>query len=100
MYVTASDHPYEFWEQLDVDEHLLLIPVRHVTSMSELTAAERKDFIDIMCDYESRGYSVYSRAPTNIIRTVAHIHTHFIKTSGQEPRVTLVSQRPYFIARW
>ncbi len=100
MMVTANSFPYEFWEQLHIAEHLLLVPIRHVTTMDGLTPEERKDFIDLMCAYESQGYSVYSRSPDNIIRSVAHIHTHLIKTSGKKPKVWLTLKKPYLLARW
>jgi diadenosine tetraphosphate (Ap4A) HIT family hydrolase len=78
----------------------MVFPVRHVTSMIDLTAAERKDFMDIICDYESKGYSVYSRAPSTIARTVPHIHTHLIKVANEAPRIYLALRKPYSIVRW
>lgn len=100
MYVTNAMYPYDFWEYMPVTEHLMVFPVRHVTSMRDLTAAERKDFVDIICEYESTGYSVYSRAPSNVARSVGHIHTHLIKMTNQPPRIYLTMRKPYTIVRW
>lgn len=100
MYVTANQYPYDFWEQLAVSEHLLLVPIRHITTMADLTEKERKEYTDIVCSYEASGYDVYTRAPTSQIRSVMHIHTHLIKTSGRQSRGFLTIIKPYFLVRW
>jgi diadenosine tetraphosphate (Ap4A) HIT family hydrolase len=100
MYVTANQYPYDFWEQLAVSEHLLLVPNRHITTMEDLTEAERKEYTDIVCRYEAIGYDVYTRAPNSQIRSVMHIHTHLIKTRGRGSRAYLNIRKPYFLTRW
>ncbi len=93
--VIKNIFPYELWEGFKAADHLLLIPKRHVGSLSELTAAERKDIMDLYCAYESQGYNVYSRAPGSEARTHAHVHTHFIKIGGQSAEHITFTKTPY-----
>jgi diadenosine tetraphosphate (Ap4A) HIT family hydrolase len=74
-----NEFPYYFWESRRVSQHLLLVPKRHILSISELTADEWADFQQILTQYEPQGFSIYARAPANPQRTQVHQHTHLIK---------------------
>lgn len=94
-------YPYDFWEFRDVTEHLMVIPKRHVGSLSELTAAERHDLMDIFCEYEAQGYNVYARPINSVQRSIPlHQHTHFIKTGSQQARGALYLAKPYFVQKF
>lgn len=96
-YIVPNLTKYDLWELYEVTEHLLLVPKRHVKSLNELTAAERTDLMDCMCDYESRGYSIYARGVGFVKRSVEHQHTHLIKTTNRTPRASIFIQHPYFL---
>lgn len=93
--VIQNIFPYEIWEGFKATEHLLLIPKRHVSSLNELTAAERKDIMDLYCAYEGQGYNVYGRAPGSEARTHAHVHTHFIKIDTMAAQTMTFTKTPY-----
>jgi diadenosine tetraphosphate (Ap4A) HIT family hydrolase len=100
MQVVTNSFPYDVWEQVPVKEHLMLIPRRHVAALAELTADERHEYMDLVCAYEAKGYSVYTRAPRNAIRTVAHLHTHLIRLDACEPHGFISIEKPYILVRW
>lgn len=97
MQVIKNMFPYSIWEHLNVEEHLLLVPKRHLSNMADLTSAERTDFMSIVCEFESEGYSNYTRSQHSVSRSLPHIHTHLIKTGTKIPRVSIAIKKPYFI---
>ncbi len=100
MQVVSNMFPYHVWEHLDVVDHLLIVPKRHISSMADLTPSERKDMINIFCEYEAEGYSNYTRAPQAVSRSLPHIHTHLIKSGTKKPRFSLVMRKPYILIKF
>jgi len=86
---------YDTWDGYKVTEHLMLLPKRHVVSIAELTQPERAEYIDILCDYEAKGYSIYSRAPSSGARSHIHVHTHLIKITGAIAHRIEYIKKPY-----
>jgi len=80
--VLRNDFPYHEWDNFTVDDHLMAVPVRHVGSFDEFTEDEARNFFETIKKYEANHYSLYSRAPSNLARSVAHLHTHLIKPIG------------------
>lgn len=100
MSIIGNMFPYDYWEHSDVEDHLMIIPKRHVLTMADLTTQERKELMDLTCDYESRGYNIYTRAPKSNVRSVSHIHTHLIKlkTTGRRHKLfSLWLDKPYIL---
>lgn len=97
MRVFPNKFPYEYWDNRGVVEHLLLVPTRHVESLSELTDTEKVEAMNLMARYEAEGYSVYWRSKTNTARSVSHQHTHLIKVDNVSPHLAVYSQKPYFV---
>lgn len=96
--VIKSTYPYSLWESRTVIEHNLIVPKRHQGSMADLTAAERKDIMTLMAQYEKNGYDVYARGTNSVQRTIPlHQHTHLFKTSRKQARLVWFSQKPYFL---
>lgn len=79
--VVRNRFPYAMWDNHLVDDHLMLIPKRHVHDLKEFTAEERNDFMNAMIEFDERGYCIWLRDQTAKGRSVSHQHTHFIKTS-------------------
>src|SRR5262245_17333500 len=71
--IISNMFPYRLWEHLDVTDHLLVVPKRHINSLRALTVAERKELMDIFCEYEPLGYSNYTRPPGTVARSLPHI---------------------------
>ena len=85
----------------EVTDHLLLIPKRHAKSLAELNSKERTDHINIMAEYEAKGYNIYARGANSIMRSVAkHQHTHLIKIkNGKKAWFSLFLRKPYLLIR-
>lgn len=91
---------YDQWEMSRVLDHLLVVPKRHVLHLNELQAAERADIMDILADYEgTKHYEIYARSPISATRSVAHQHTHLIKTDHKPGRALLFLRKPYIVWR-
>jgi diadenosine tetraphosphate (Ap4A) HIT family hydrolase len=90
---------YDLWELRTVTDHLLVIPKRHVSSLSELTPTERIDIMNVIADYEGGGYNVYARAANSPQKSVGHQHTHLIKTETHQGRLMLYLKKPYLLIR-
>lgn len=99
-YVIPNRTFYDHWETRRVTDHRMIIPKRHVLHLGELNADERKDVIDLMAEYESRGYQVYARSPDSVSRSIPHQHTHLIKTEHKDHRIMFFMRRPYILWLW
>lgn len=80
MNVIRNLFPYAVWDSAVVEDHLMIVPARHVLSLDEYTDGEGLDFLALVRRYEAAGYAIYSRAPQSLSRSVGHVHTHLIKT--------------------
>jgi diadenosine tetraphosphate (Ap4A) HIT family hydrolase len=87
--------PYSVWDSQTVVDHLNLAPVAHTDTLSDLSPAAAKEYVDIISDYESRGYSIYARAPGSVAKSIKHQHTHLIKLSGRKIKFLLYLNQPY-----
>ncbi len=76
--VIKNHYPYAVWDDLPVSQHLMIVPNRHISKLSELEPHERTEYVRLLTEYEDAGYSIYSRAARNVARSIAHQHTHFI----------------------
>ncbi|HEX6462094.1 MAG TPA: hypothetical protein VFZ58_02340 [Candidatus Saccharimonadales bacterium] len=86
---------YDLWDLQGVTDHLMVLPKRHVSSLAELNETERLDLINLIAEYESKGYSVYARAPLSPTRSQPHQHTHLIKTNKKLVRASFYISKPY-----
>lgn len=93
--VVKNGFPYDFWEFMNVLDHLMVIPKRHILSIAELNDKERSEWVSLVADYESHGYNIYLREKENTTKSVPHQHTHLIKTSNKKASFYVYSRRPY-----
>ena len=77
--VISNLFPYHTWDMQIVHDHLLIVPLRHVTQFTEFSPSEAAEFLGLVAKYEADGYSMYSRAASNATRTIPHHHTHLLK---------------------
>jgi diadenosine tetraphosphate (Ap4A) HIT family hydrolase len=99
IYIVPNLTQYDLWELHDVEDHLLVIPKRHVEALEDLTSAERLAIIDQAAEYEAKGYNIYARGTGFIKRSVKHQHTHLIKVSNKKPKFSLFLQSPYYLLK-
>ena len=90
FHLIYNKFPYQWWDLQSVKHHYLLVPKRHVESLHELNKAERQEHADITADYAQKGFSVYTRATSNPIKSVPHLHTHLIKGGGRKTRSKII----------
>ncbi len=89
--------PFDTWDSFEVMAHELLIPKRHVTGLNALTAPERKELMDLMCEADRAGYNILGRHDGNAAKTVAHQHTHLIKTAGKPITHLVYIRKPHML---
>ncbi len=97
MVVTKNIFPYQYWEFMDVVDHLMIVPKRHVLSIAEFSDQEKLEAMELFADYEERGYNLYARSVENNMKSIPHQHTHLIKTEGSTARAGIFSKKPYFV---
>lgn len=92
--------PYDIWEYHDVIDHLMVVPKRHVRSLSELEDAELLEIMKLLAEFEAKDYNIYARSIDSLHRTVvAHQHTHLIKLDGKSPKLSVFVNKPYFLLK-
>lgn len=92
--VIRNIFPYSQWDGQGVIDHLLLIPKEHTDTLSDLSAQEAVEYVDIVSSYESRGYDVHARGPSSNRKSVVHQHTHFLKLDRKHRKFILYIQKP------
>ena len=98
-YIIKNRTFYDMWEMQKVLDHLLIVPKRHVGSLSELTDPEKAEIVTLIGQYESTDYNVYARAVVSKGRSVAHQHTHLIKTDHKMSWLLFHIRKPYWLIR-
>ncbi|HIH11988.1 TPA: hypothetical protein HA241_07405 [Candidatus Woesearchaeota archaeon] len=74
---------YDVWDHYEVDEHLMIIPKRHLNDFAEFSEEESREYFEILKEYSKKGYDSFTRNIHSKIRTKKHIHTHLIKTNDK-----------------
>jgi diadenosine tetraphosphate (Ap4A) HIT family hydrolase len=98
VYVIKNKFSYDLWEFRSVIDHLMIIPTRHVEKLQDLNQHEQKAVMDLIAQYEAKGYNIYARAVGSVQRTVPlHQHTHAIKTDNKQARGALFWRMPYYL---
>lgn len=97
FWISTNIFPYSIWENLTVQEHLMIVPKKHVESIGQFTAKQMKEYVDLVAEYDIDGYSTYTRSSSNVSKSVAHQHTHLLKLGDKRARVSLYIEKPYFL---
>ncbi len=72
----------------------MLIPKKHTDNLAALLPEERAEFIDLVIDYESKGYNLYLREPKNSVKSVDHHHTYLLKLGDKVNSIQYIKE-PY-----
>lgn len=97
FWIVKNIFPYDIWDNSSVVNHLMLVPKRHIDSIAHFDHYEREEYVEVLAKYEGQGFSIYARAPGNIIKSVVHQHTHLIKIDNSIKKFMLFSSRPRFL---
>lgn len=80
--VIKNDFPYHIYANLEVVDHLVVIPKRHIDQLLQLNDRQRADYSAILWRYHNQGYDNLTRSARSSGRSVpAHVHTHLIQTT-------------------
>jgi diadenosine tetraphosphate (Ap4A) HIT family hydrolase len=93
--VVENRTPYDLWEHHQVEQHLMVIPKRHVHSLNDLSDAELLDAMKLCAEYEADGYNLYARSTGSTRRSVLHQHTHLIKIGPAAVKAGFYARKPY-----
>ena len=99
MFVIPNRVSYDIFEGRRVEDHLMIIPKRHLTSFDEFTDDEVLEMVRMTAEYEKNGYNVYARGWGNVSRAGKHQHTHLIKTDNKLTRAIFYIRKPYFLIK-
>jgi len=88
--------PYAIWDYQRVEDHLMIIPIRHTDDLAKLPKDAAAEFVQLLSKYESEGYDIYARSPTSAGRSIEHQHTHLIKCDGRVANSSFYLRKPYF----
>lgn len=97
MYVVANRVAYDMFEDRKVTDHLMVIPKKHHDSIQTFSDEEKCDAMDVMGEYEAKGYSVYARGLGSSTRSVKHQHTHLIKLVDKPSKIIVYTRKPYVL---
>jgi diadenosine tetraphosphate (Ap4A) HIT family hydrolase len=89
--------PYVLWDGCKVTDHLLLMPTRHIESLSELTAQESAEYVQIVSSLEDDGYAIYARPAGSAGKSIPHQHTHLIRIDNNRIKSLYYSYMPHVL---
>jgi diadenosine tetraphosphate (Ap4A) HIT family hydrolase len=95
FWVLKNRFPYTNWDTGEVEKHLMLVPKRHVSEISQFTEAEKIEYMSVLAQYESDGFDTYTRSGNNKGKSQPHFHTHLIKVTGRKFKFHIFNRKPY-----
>lgn len=95
--VIRNKFPYTIWDGQTVVDHLMIVPKAHTDTVAHFTDDMITDYFKLLQAYETQGYNVYARAPSSKIKSIAHQHTHLLKTQGRPKSFVLLLRRPFYL---
>lgn len=81
--------PYDYWDMKKVQQHLMIVPNRHISSLHSMSDAESEKYVAMVKEYAKNNYDVYVRNHESKIKTITHLHIHCFKTEEVRQKVVL-----------
>lgn len=97
FWIVKNKFAYDIWDDTKVQDHLLLVPKRHVEGIHEFDSDEKTGLVELVSQYEQQGYSLYARAPKSHAKSVQHQHSHLIKLSTTFTKFRLHIRKPHVL---
>lgn len=97
FWVVKNIFGYDHWDGMKVTEHLLLVPKRHVDTISHFTDVESREYLNLLASHEAEGYSIYARAAQNAAKSVPHQHTHLIRMDDRRTKGMIYMRKPHLV---
>lgn len=95
FWVVKNIFRYDVWDSSKVEDHLMIVPKRHVHWLHEFKANEQKQYFKLIAEYEKAGFNIYARTHKSNRKSVPHQHTHLIKVASEELKVLIYCKRPH-----
>lgn len=95
FYIMGNNFPYDIWDYSKVSTHLMLVPKKHIKNLEAFSKDLLEEYIKMLQKYSKKGYDIFTRAPTSLIKTQPHFHTHLIKSSGKIVKKINYNAKPY-----
>lgn len=95
--VIRNRYPYSIWDGEGVVDHLMIVPKQHVDRLSKLGPKAALEYMQVIQKYEDAGYNLYARVPESKVKTIAHQHSHLIKSDSRARWFLLLLRRPFYI---
>lgn len=92
--IITNRFPYTLWDSSTVVEQLMVVPKRHIHSIQDFSRDEIIEHHKLTSEYEIAGYDVYARSNSSNMKSIAHQHTHLIKTNGIKIKGLIYNERP------
>jgi len=97
MRILKNRVPYDVFETLVVEDHLLIIPKAHKCDFGEFDEQENLDYMAFVASYQDKNYNIYVRAPRSSTRSIKHIHSHLLLMPGRKLKSLLYLDKPYLV---
>ena len=95
FWVVKNIFGYDLWDNQDVLKHFMIVPKKHIESLSLLPDEALREYANILVAYEAKNYSFYARSMSNVSKSVPHQHTHVLKLGGTKKRFFIFLRKPY-----
>ena len=83
MMLVRNRFPYSRWDGWEVAEHLMVVPKRHLTKLTDFNGEEAKEFAELLMKFDEEGYSFYHRSHANLSKTMPHVHGHLLRPAAR-----------------
>lgn len=93
--VIKNRFPYSVWDTGEVKNHYMLVPKKHLSSISDFSKQEKAEYLQIIADYEAKGYDTFTRSSNNKGKTQPHFHTHLLKVTSKKYKFHIFNRKPY-----
>lgn len=94
--IIRNRFPYSIWDGLGVNDHLMAVPKKHVSSLSELPDQAGIEYLQLLSKYERAHYNLYARAPSSNIKSIMHQHTHLLQLDNRKKRIIFLVTKPFY----
>lgn len=97
FWIVKNIFSYDVWDSCGVLEQFMVVPKRHVDSLGSFNKVELTEYSEVLVDFEKKEYSIYSRAPNSIAKSIPHQHTHFIKLDNRRKKFLFFLRVPHIM---
>ncbi len=95
--VVKNIYPYSVWDGQGVLDHIMIMPKRHTVAVADFNKNELEDFNQLLQKYDLLDYDFAGRTAKSKGKSIAHQHTHLIKTDGKKKKIIFFNKSPHLL---